>query len=314
MELPIFIKQKIEDIASSYSIKDLKKSVDETSKKYLSNSSNGEDLVASKIDCVGYAITRMPATYAALSEVLEELFEFDNNIKTIIDIGSGTGNSVIAINQLNEQIKITCFEKEKEMISLANSILNSFSNYDIINLNIVKDDINNSADLIISSYMLNEIKENELNKVLEKIYNSSNKYIVIVEPGTPNAYLKIQKIKEYFINKGSYVLAPCPHMGKCQICSPDWCHFQVRLSRSKLHKLVKNADVPFEDEKYTYLIISKEKKDVNYSRILSRPTILNGRVELKTCTKCGEIKTTTITKKDKDSYKKVRKLNSGDKF
>lgn len=51
-----------------------------------------------------------------------------------------------------------------------------------------------------------------------------------------------------------------------------------------------------------------DKKD----RILRHPKIENGRIILKLCTTEGDIEEKTITKKEKEKFKIVKKLNNGD--
>ena len=54
--------------------------------------------------------------------------------------------------------------------------------------------------------------------MLEKLYNSTNKILVISEPGTPEGFTEIKSIRDYFIEKKSllgddnvlYVLASTP--------------------------------------------------------------------------------------------------------
>ena len=37
----------------------------------------------------------------------------------------------------------------------------------------------------------------------------------------------------------------------------DWCHFSERLQRSRDHMIAKGARVPFEDERYAYVAVSR---------------------------------------------------------
>ena len=37
----------------------------------------------------------------------------------------------------------------------------------------------------------------------------------------------------------------------------DWCHFSQRLARSRDHMLLKDASVPFEDERYSYVVATR---------------------------------------------------------
>lgn len=106
-------------------------------------------------------------------------------------------------------------------------------------------------------------------------------------------------------------MAPCPHEQECRIKSDDWCHFTCRVQRSKLHKLIKNADVPYEDEKYSYIVFAKEKVDNEGVRILRHPQIAKGRIDLEICGK-NENKKIRITKKNKELFKKARKVKCGD--
>ena len=48
----------------------------------------------------------------------------------------------------------------------------------------------------------------------------------------------------------------------------DWCHFSVRLPRSREHMHAKRAKVPFEDERFAYLAVSRMGAVTGLSRIL----------------------------------------------
>ena len=86
------------------------------------------------------------------------------------------------------------------------------------------------------------------------------------------------------------------------------------MARTKIHKILKDGDSPYEDEKFAYIAISKFKTRKEDSVILRHPKIENGRITLKLCTPSGNIEEKTITKKDKELFKKTKKLNCGDIF
>lgn len=313
MDLPIDIKQKIEELTSNYNLKDLQKCYNKISSSYLKEEGSNERLVISSIDVLTYAITRMPATFGAVSKSLayglENIEQFPNSI---IDLGSGTGSSILACSILLPNFNsYTCYEREIEMINFSKYIFED-SRVSYFNVDNVITNLDKKADLVIASYFMNELSDDNKAILLDKIWECSNQFILIVEPGTPKAFSNMRKYRDYFINKGAYVVAPCPHNGACPICGDDWCHFVTRVSRSKLHKLLKNADVPYEDEKFTYLFISKQKTTQKSARILRHPLIKGAQIETYLCKNDGTLGKEIITKSNKEYFKKLKKLDSGD--
>lgn len=114
----------------------------------------------------------------------------------------------------------------------------------------------------------------------------------------------------FLIDRGAFIAAPCPHQN---VCLNDWCHFGCRVARSKLHRESKGGAAPFEDEKFTYLIAVREKRESAGARILRRPLIGKGKVTLSLCASSG-LTEKTVSKKDGEIYKKARKADWGDVF
>ncbi|TIU19787.1 MAG: methyltransferase type 11, partial [Mesorhizobium sp.] len=90
--------------------------------------------------------------------------------------------------------------------------------------------------------------------------------LLIVEPGTPAGWQRVLAVRSQLIEAGAHVSAPCPHEAPCPLVPPDWCHFSRRVARSRLHRLAKEADVPWEDEKFIYLAASRQPAAVRAAR------------------------------------------------
>ena len=82
--------------------------------------------------------------------------------------------------------------------------------------------------------------------------------IAFVEPGTPAGYRRILDARAAVIAAGGFTVAPCPHDLPCPLPEDDWCHFGVRLPRSKLHRRAKGVELGYEDEKFSYAVLSRE--------------------------------------------------------
>lgn len=113
--------------------------------------------------------------------------------------------------------------------------------------------------------------------------------------------------------EGAYLAAPCAHTGPCRLAGDDWCHFSARIARSRLHRLLKEGDVPYEDEKYAYLAFSKTPVQPAAARILRHPKAAKGQITLSLC--CPDAnRELTVRKRDGDAFKAARKAGWGDAF
>lgn len=319
MELPVNLKNSLEEFSQKFSQANLVKSAQNISQNYRDKFGSGNKFVLSNEDVIAYSIVRMPATFGAIKTALEKIKEiYSVNFESVLDIGSGTGSAIWATIEEFEDIKnMTCVERESNMIWGAKALTQksefvkkvSWINEDIQNLKLTQ-----NYDLVVAGYSLNELPKNTRQNIIQTLWEHTNKVLLIVEPGTPEAYAQMMDTRENLLSLGGKIIAPCPHINNCPVKSPDWCNFTCRISRSKLHKILKGGDAPYEDEKFTYLAFAKEEfKKENSSRILRHPIIETGKVTLKLCSPCG-IETKIITKKDKELFKKAKKSNCGYTF
>ena len=129
--------------------------------------------------------------------------------------------------------------------------------------------------------MSGELPQTSLESLIKRAYDSAQQVLVIIEPGTPRGYKRLLKIRQWLLGWGAHILAPCSHHGLCPIKGEDWCHFSVRLSRSILHRTLKKGEIPYEDEKFSYLIASPHAVEKSQGcRILKAPMERSGHIIL----------------------------------
>ncbi len=238
-----------------------------------------------RADYLAYAVARMPATYAVLETVLAEVAKrWPFKIKTFLDLGSGPGTAYWAA----ECESYRAVERDPSFIALAKElgvkgewVQSSLEAYAF-----------NPVDLTLFSYVVAEIKEYEA--LVMRAYQETS-VLVIVEPGTPAGFERIRLLRRRLIAQGAHILAPCPSEGECPMQEGNWCHFSKRLSRSRLHRSIKGADLGYEDEKYSYVIAAKTSGNPCKARILTHPHVSKGKVLLPVCLGC-ELKTITLKK------------------
>src|SRR5262249_57688654 len=114
-----------------------------------------------------------------------------------------------------------------------------------------------------------------------------------------------------WMGAGANVAAPCPHARECPLRPPDWCHFAQRLPRSRDHLHVKGAEAPFEDEKFSYVVLSRGKSQSIDARVLAPPKITKSAVTAKLCTAAGVV-ADIAARRDADAYRRRKSWRWGD--
>lgn len=257
-----------------------------------------------------YVKARMPATRAAITQVFVKLKEvLSSQIKNLLDLGAGPGTGFLVAAELFPTLeKVILVEQEEKMIELGKKQINDkrveWCHGDMRSI------VLQQADMALFGYSFGELDAVECLSVLEKVWKSCA-LVVIVEPGTPRGFERIKLARQWFIDHGGYILAPCPHQNKCPMTMNDWCHFSVRLERSKEHRQLKDGTLGWEDEKFSYLIASHKDVVKPAARIIRHPIKKTGHVLLKLCTE-GGLMQKTLSKKQKDLYRTARNMEWGD--
>ncbi|HJS45137.1 MAG TPA: small ribosomal subunit Rsm22 family protein [Rhizomicrobium sp.] len=288
--------------------------------------------ILTPVDAAAYAVARMPATTAACAAVFARLADAMPGFMpaSLLDVGAGTGAaSWAAIGQWAGITSVTMLDHNPALRALARKLADSGA---LAAAKILSGDlkaerhISNSekgADLVVASYVLAELAEEKAAATAVDLWQSAGFALALIEPGTPDGFARIRSARAALIAAGGHVAAPCTHDGLCPLTGrsvrvsgsdqqKDWCHFSQRLPRSRDHMLLKDARVPFEDERYSYVVVTRERV-ASGARVLAPPLETKPGMTFKLCDDKG-VRAQFVAVRDKDEYRRVRKRGWGDLF
>ena len=173
-----------------------------------------------------------------------------------------------------------------------------------------------AAELVVVSYLLGELAEPLRAGVVDAAAAAASRLVLVVEPGTPRGYAAVLAARSRLTAAGWHVLAPCPQDGACPVAARpgDWCHFAVRLDRSALHRRVKGGRLGHEDEKFSYVVASRDPMPRAGARVLRHPVTRKGLVQLEVCDSAGSAERVVVTRRDPIAYRAARDVSWGESW
>jgi ribosomal protein RSM22 (predicted rRNA methylase) len=274
---------------------------------------------SSHVEPAAYLAVRAPATFAACRKVLAEVAGAAPELSpmSLLDVGAGPGTAGwAAVAQWPALARITQVEVSSIFADIAAGLnaasgLPALENARLLCASLQEVDVAEEADVVLAAYVLAELPLASISATVASLWKRALQGLVLVEPGTPQGFARIRAAREALIAAGAHIAAPCTHDGACPMTGDDWCHFKVRLPRSRLHMHAKGASVPFENEAHSYLVALREGVPSNANRILAPPVSNKTGITLKLCG-AGGLEERHIPSRDKATFKAVRKLQWGD--
>lgn len=318
MELPAPLRQGVDSLLEKVPLPALKQAARTLSERYRAELRDGRLHMGEEMAVKAYLATRLPATYAAVRASLEALADArpDFQPKTLLDIGAGPGTMLWATTDAWPELEQAVLVEASAAVrkvgqSLAAGTIAVRTEWVAGDATIDLDGLK-AADLVSIAYVLDEVAPASLPKLVDRLWQLTADTLLVVEPGTPAGWQRILAARQQLIAAGAHVLAPCPHKAPCPLAPPDWCHFSRRVARSRLHRLVKEAEVPWEDEKFIYLAASRQPASARAARVLAPPKGGSGKVVLKLCRPDGSADEQLFSKRDGDVFKAARRVDWGD--
>lgn len=318
MELPASLRQAVDRILEKVPLPELKQAAKTLSDRYRAELRDGRLHMAQDMAVKAYLATRLPATYAAVRASLDTLSVArpDFMPKTLLDVGAGPGTVLWATSELWPDLEQAVLLEASAAVRKVGETLaaNAITTRTVWQAGDVTTDLAGlqPADLVTCAYVLDEIVPASLPKMVDRLWQLTTDILLIIEPGTPAGWQRILAVRAQLIAAGAHLLAPCPHEAPCPINPPDWCHFSRRVARSRLHRLAKDAEVPWEDEKFIYVAASRQPAASRLARVIAPPKSGSGKVSLKLCEPDGSAGEQLFTKRDGHLFKAARRLDWGD--
>lgn len=314
--LPADLKAALEQLLHGTSRADAAARAAAISKTYRDGGTSAP--IVGATDAIAYAGARMPATYAAVAASLNALAEVTPNFSpsTLLDVGAGPGTASFAAMQAFESLRaLTLLDANPALRELALTLANNRPRAATLDYQLgdARKLLGQAqpAELVIASYIINELGDAARDHLADALWRATSGTLLIVEPGTPAGYARILALRARLIAQGAHVIAPCPHDTACPLTAPDWCHFVQRLPRSRLHQHLKGAELPYEDEKFSYVALSRPAPPLRPSRVLTQPQQTKVAITAKLCTPHG-LTIAIAPRRDKAAYAHFRRLAWGD--
>jgi ribosomal protein RSM22 (predicted rRNA methylase) len=318
-ELPRELRAALEDALRGVPRKGLADRARATSGAYRAGKPSS-GVIREPEDALAYALTRLPATYAACAAALAEAARMAPGFapSSLLDAGAGTGAaSWAALQTWPAMTSVRWLDASPLFLDLAARLAaagpQALRGAEATRVDLTAGAALPQAELVVASYALAEIAPNGQAALVGALWSAAQGLLVLVEPGTPAGYARILAARGVLIEAGAKLLAPCPHHAACPLTGSDWCHFSVRLPRSRDHRQAKGAEVPFEDERFAYLIAARPQvvAGVRAARILAPPRSAKPGIDLKLCGPDG-LEQRFVGRRDKAAHSVARRLGWGD--
>jgi len=307
MQLPADLREWIAGHAEALPFADLKRACTMLSETYRSGAPTASAKLPPAFRTAAYLATRFPATYAAAHAALREV---ETPVESMLDLGAGAGAATQAARMRFESLRSFTLVEPDPAFSDAGRQMLPDAQWIASGIHAIG---GVSADLVTVCYTLGELSPDTAIDAAVDAWSRCTKVLAIIEPGTTRGFTLIRRIRAELIARGAHLLAPCPGTGPCPIAGGDWCHFAARVERSALHRRLKGGELSYEDEKFSYLVFTRDPCNRAPARIVRHPRHHPGLIELTVCTQ-NAISHEHVFKRTRLRFAAARKAGWGDSW
>lgn len=279
------------------------------------------EVVVDNADLAAYVAVRLPATYAAVTAVLDEVARRAPGFApaSLLDAGAGPGTAAwAAVEAFASIAHITLVDHNRRFLDIAGRLAAASAAPALAAAERLRGTLlappvgERRFDLVVTSYALTELADHEVVEAALRLWSRCDGVLAIIEPGRTRDYQRLLAIRAALFEAGAAIVAPCPHQRDCPLPEGDWCHFSVRLPRSRAHVRAKGASLGYEDEKFSYLAVARPAMQPRAAaaRVIRPPVVRKFEVVLPLCGTAG-LERRAVARRD-PGFKAARKLDWGE--
>lgn len=297
----------VEELAAGLSPGALESAAARMSEHYREGRPTRDLKLAPEEKAAAYLVTRMPATYASANAVMCEVRRGLEGlpVASLLDLGAGAGAAALAARAIFPGLdRLTLLEPDPALAGAGRRLLPDAcwieQELDRVELP--------PHDIVVASYFLGELTPAA--RAVDRAWQAARIALIVIEPGTPRGFALVRGVRDRLLARGARTVAPCPGDGACPMAPPDWCHFARRVERTSPHRRAKRSALGYEDEKFSYAAMARAFAGHAPGRILRRPGVHAGWVELTVC-EGGGIGRHRVSRKEGAVYRAARKAAWG---
>ncbi len=319
MQLPQDLRQALDAVALSLPPQEISSAAQDLSRRYREGRAPGRaPFVRTAKDVAAYAAVRLPATFAAIDAALRHARDALPGWQpgSLLDVGAGPGTALWAAVDVFQGLRqATLLERDPEMAALGRMLAARSNSPVLPSAQWVQADLIGAwdaqpADLVTAAYVVGELPDGARDDLVARLWQKTLGLLVLVEPGTPAGFQRILRARDQLLRAGAQVAAPCPHGDACPMAGGDWCHFAQRVERSRVHRQAKGGDLSYEDEKFSFVGLSRIAAQPAAGRVIRHPQARGGHVHLEVCSPHG-LEHTVVSRRDGPRYRIARSLSWG---
>ena len=206
--LPPAIAAALDARAEGFSRRELAERLARISERYRGQGTS--EAITDEADALAYALARMPATYAAISRVLEELSDRAPGWTpgSILDAGAGPGTATWAARELWPEAEAVLLDRNPALLASGRSDLGRGRSDGARKPR--RRERRPLPTSSIAGYALTEVPDADLGAVAAWLWAATTGALVIVEPGTPRDYTRLMGVRAALIGAGAEAAGAVP--------------------------------------------------------------------------------------------------------